>query len=94
MRRLVKTAVAAGALTLVLALSGGAEARTLWLCTPPGEDERTFVSAAEAARLGIERANEKAGRCSAPSSVRVAAWTRGPDRERQPSCYSVGSATR
>jgi hypothetical protein len=61
MRRLVKTAVAAGALTLMLALSSGAEARTLWLCTPPGEDERTFVSAADAARNGIERANEKAG---------------------------------
>ena len=61
MRRLVKLAVAAGALTLLLALSSGAEARTLWLCTPPGEDERVFVSAADQARFGIERANEKAG---------------------------------
>jgi hypothetical protein len=61
LRRLVKTMVAAGALTLLLALSSGAEARTLWLCTPPGEDERTFVSAADRARQGIDRANEKAG---------------------------------
>ena len=61
MRRLVKLAVAVGALTLLLALPGGAEARTLWLCTPPGEDERTFVSAADAALDGITRANETAG---------------------------------
>jgi hypothetical protein len=61
MRRLVKLAVAAGALTLLLALSSGAEARTLWLCTPPNEPERAFVSAADRALFGIERANEKAG---------------------------------
>jgi hypothetical protein len=61
MRRLVKLAVAAGALTLLLALSSGAEARTLWLCTPPNEPETVFVSAADQARFGIERANEKAG---------------------------------
>ena len=61
MRRLVKLAVAAGALTLVLAFSSGADARTLWLCTPPNEPERVFVSAADQARFGIERANEKAG---------------------------------
>ena len=62
MRRLVTSAVAAGALTLVLALPGGAQARTLWVCQVPGEPEPvTFVSAADRALDGITRANEKAG---------------------------------
>ena len=61
MRRLVKLAIATGALTLLLALPGGAEARTLWKCTPLGEQERTFVSAADAAFNGLVQANSKAG---------------------------------
>ena len=61
MKRLVKLAIAAGALTLLFALPGGAEARTLWKCTPLGEDERTFVSAADAAYNGLFQANSKAG---------------------------------
>ena len=61
MKRLVKLAIAAGALTLLIALPGGAEARTLWKCTPPGEEERTFVSAADAAFNGLTQANSKAG---------------------------------
>ena len=62
MKRLVKLAIAAGALTLLIALPGGAEARTLWVCQVPGEPEPvTFVSAADRALHGITRANEKAG---------------------------------
>jgi hypothetical protein len=61
MRRLVELAIAAGALTLLFALPGGAQARTLWKCTPPGEEERTFVSAADAAFNGLVQANSKAG---------------------------------
>ncbi len=61
MKRLVKLAIAAGALTLLIALPGGAEARTLWKCTPPGEEETTFVSAADAAFNGLFQANSKAG---------------------------------
>jgi hypothetical protein len=61
MRRLVKLPIAAGALTLLIALPGGAEARTLWKCTPLGEQERTFVSAADAAFNGLVQANSKAG---------------------------------
>jgi hypothetical protein len=62
MKRLVKSAVAAGALTLLLALPAGAEARTLWVCQVPGESEPvTFVSAGDAAMRGITTANERAG---------------------------------
>jgi hypothetical protein len=62
MKRLVKSAVAAGALTLLLAMPAGAEARTLWVCQVPGESEPvTFVSAGDAAIGGITRANERAG---------------------------------
>ncbi len=62
MRRLVTSAVAAGALTLLLAVPGGAQARTLWKCDVPGEPEPvTFVSAADAAMHGLPRANETAG---------------------------------
>ena len=62
MKRLMKCVVAASALTLVLALPTGAQARTLWVCQVPGEPEPViFVSAADRAFNGISRANEKAG---------------------------------
>ena len=62
MKRLVKCLVAAGALTLLLALPSGAQARTLWVCQVPGEPEPVvFVSAADRALNGISRANERAG---------------------------------
>ena len=62
MKRLVKCVVAAGALTVLLALPSGAQARTLWVCDVPGEPEPVvFVSAADKALNGIMRANERAG---------------------------------
>jgi hypothetical protein len=62
MKRLVRFVVAAGALTALLALPSGAQARTLWVCQVPGEPEPVvFVSAADKAFNGISRANEKAG---------------------------------
>jgi hypothetical protein len=62
MKRLVKFVVAAGALTVLLALPSGAQARTLWVCQVPGEPEPVvFVSAANRAIDGISRANERAG---------------------------------
>ena len=61
MKRPVKTTLAAVALTLPLALPAGAEARTNWVCIVPGEGTVTFVSAADDARHGITRANERAG---------------------------------
>ena len=62
MKRLVRFVVAAGALTVLLALPSGAQARTLWVCDVPGEPEPVvFVSAADKALNGIMRANERAG---------------------------------
>jgi hypothetical protein len=62
MKRLVRLAVAAGALTVLLAWPTAAQARTLWVCDPPGPPEPVvFVSAADQASHGITRANEKAG---------------------------------
>src|SRR5688500_19827978 len=60
MNRPVKAMVAAVALTLTLALPAGAGAQTKWVCVVNGEPV-TFVTAADAARHGIERANSKAG---------------------------------
>jgi hypothetical protein len=61
MKRRFTAFIAALALTLMLALPASAGARTKWLCTPPGEDETTFVSAADQAFDGINRANDRAG---------------------------------
>jgi hypothetical protein len=59
-KRLVKAAVAAGALTVLLAWPIGAEARTLWICTVDGTPE-TFVSAGDDAFNGLTKANSRAG---------------------------------
>ena len=61
MKRLVRSAAAAGALTLVLVLPSGAEATTLWICDVPGEGPAVHVSAPDKALHGISRANERAG---------------------------------
>jgi hypothetical protein len=49
------------AIASFLTLSAPAGARTLWICDVPGEGLVTFVSAADAARHGIETANSRAG---------------------------------
>jgi hypothetical protein len=61
MKRSFKVFVAVIALTLTLALPASAGARTEWQCTPPDEEEVTFVSAGDAAFDGISRANQRAG---------------------------------
>jgi hypothetical protein len=60
MQRLIKGMIAAGALTIALALPAGAGARTQWVCVVDGQPV-VFVSAADAARRGIEQANRRAG---------------------------------
>jgi hypothetical protein len=64
MRRFALVVVAAIAVTLALALPAGAGARTIWRCQVP-EDGTTvtvdFVSAADAAKYGINTANNHAG---------------------------------
>ena len=57
----VKAALATTVLTLTLAFPAGAGANTKWVCVVPGEGPVTFVSAADAARHGIEQANSRAG---------------------------------
>jgi hypothetical protein len=63
MKRLFRTAVAATVLTLTLAVPAHAgQPRTVhWVCDVPGEGLVTFVTAAEAARHGIDTANDHAG---------------------------------
>jgi ABC-type sugar transport system substrate-binding protein len=61
MGRSVKAVVAAVALAMALAFPAAAGARTNWVCEVPGEGTVTFVSAADAARHGIEKANSTAG---------------------------------
>jgi hypothetical protein len=63
MKRIIRTAVAAIVLTLALAMPAQArQSRTVyWVCDVPGEGLVTFVTAAEAARHGINTANDHAG---------------------------------
>jgi hypothetical protein len=49
------------ALALIVALPASAGASTKWVCDVPGEGLVTFVTAADAARHGIDTANSKAG---------------------------------
>jgi hypothetical protein len=60
MQRWIKGMVAAGALTIALALPAGAGARTQWICDVDGQSV-VFVSAGDAARHGLEQANSRAG---------------------------------
>ena len=61
MNKHVRVGVAALAMACALVLSAQANARTLWICDVPDEGTVTFVSAADAARHGIDTANTKAG---------------------------------
>ena len=61
MNRRVRAAIGTVAVALPLALSAQASARTLWVCEVPNEGTVTFVSAADAARHGIDTANNRAG---------------------------------
>jgi hypothetical protein len=57
----MRVALAGLVFALPLAVSPQASARTLWVCDVPGEGTVTFVSAADAARHGIDTANSTAG---------------------------------
>ena len=54
--------VAIAAVAAPLALSAPAGASTKWVCNVPDEGLVTFVTAADAARYGLETANARAGR--------------------------------
>ena len=60
MNKHMRVGVAALAGSCALALSAQASARTLWVCDVPNEGTVTFVSAADAARHGIDTANTTA----------------------------------
>jgi len=64
--------VASAVLALTAAFPAGAGASTKWMCDVPGVGTVTFVSAADAARHGIETADSKAGVVSTCSSARSA----------------------
>ena len=61
MNRRLKGLVGTAAIALPLVLSAQASASTKWVCDVPGEGLVTFVTAADAARHGIETANSRAG---------------------------------
>jgi hypothetical protein len=61
MNRQVRVGVATLAIALPLTLSAQASASTLWVCDVPDVGTVTFVSAADAARHGIDTANTRAG---------------------------------
>jgi ABC-type sugar transport system substrate-binding protein len=61
MNTYLRVGVAALALACALGLSARANARTLWICDVPNEGTVTFVTAADAARHGIDTANARAG---------------------------------
>jgi hypothetical protein len=61
MKKQVRVGITALAMVCALALSAQASARTLWICDVPNEGTVTFVSAADAARHGIDTANATAG---------------------------------
>lgn len=57
----VRVGIATLAIAAPLALTAPASARTLWICDVPDEGTVTFVSAADAARHGIDTADATAG---------------------------------
>jgi hypothetical protein len=61
MKKHVRVGIAAFVLVCALVLSAQASARTLWICDVPNEGTVTFVTAADAARHGIDIANATAG---------------------------------
>jgi len=56
-----KAIVGVIALTLILAWPSSAGATVKWVCDVPGEGLVTFVSVPDAARHGIDTANQHAG---------------------------------
>lgn len=60
-RASLRTAAATVVLLSPIILSANASAETRWVCDVPGEGWVTFVTAASAARHGIDTANSKAG---------------------------------
>ena len=63
MNRVIRTVVAAIVLTLTLTIpaQAGVPRTVHWVCDVPGVGPVTFVTAAEAARHGIDTANNHAG---------------------------------
>jgi len=57
----VRAGIAALAIALPLALTANASATTLWVCDVPNQGTVVFVTAADAARHGIDTANARAG---------------------------------
>jgi hypothetical protein len=60
-RSIVRAVIAALVLLLPVIFSPRASAETRWVCDVPGEGLVTFVTAASAARHGIDTANITAG---------------------------------
>jgi hypothetical protein len=56
-----KAGIATLAIALALTVTAPASASTRWICDVPGEGTVTFVTAADAARHGIDTANSRAG---------------------------------
>jgi hypothetical protein len=56
-----KAGIATLAIALPLTVTAPASASTRWICDVPGEGTVTFVTAADAARHGIDTANSRAG---------------------------------
>jgi hypothetical protein len=56
-----RAAIAAVIISLPLVLSAQASASTKWVCDVPNEGLVVFVTAADAARHGIDTANSTAG---------------------------------
>jgi hypothetical protein len=56
-----RAAIVAATVSLSLALSTQASASTKWVCDVPNEGLVVFVTAADAARHGIDTANSTAG---------------------------------
>jgi hypothetical protein len=56
-----RAAIAAVIVSLFLVLSAQASASTKWVCDVPNEGLVVFVTAADAARHGIDTANSAAG---------------------------------
>jgi hypothetical protein len=61
MKRSTYSSVVALAVASFLAVSAPAGASTKWICEVPDVGQVTFVTAADAARHGIETANSRAG---------------------------------
>ena len=61
MGRIVEVLVAAVVAAVSVTVSTPATAATRWVCDVPDEGTVTFVTAADAARHGIDTANSRAG---------------------------------